>query len=61
MNDNQEIKNSRIDYRTIPGYLPPVRWYQIWRFHQIFSPAYSESRCADKFLAHRIKEIMNSD
>jgi hypothetical protein len=61
MRDKQEVENPYRDYRKIPGYIPPIRWYQIWRFHQIFSQEYNESRCADKFLAHRIKEIMDSE
>ena len=56
MSTKEDFQDLVADYKKTPGYEPPIKWFQVWRYHRVFSSDYAESRCADLFLKERLKE-----
>lgn len=59
MSEKPEIDKLIDNYRDSLGYVPPIRWYQVWRFHKVFQEDYAESRCADHFVTNRGKGLFD--
>ncbi len=42
-------------------YVSPVRWYQFWRWHQVFTEDYCLSRADEAIIAQQMADIVKAD